>query len=102
ANQPLVRVLRRADLWVKVYVPEPQMGKVRLGQTVYVTTDSYPGRRLEGKIVQINNEAEFTPRNVQTVEERRNQVLGVGVRVDDPQGALKSGRAAEVVVPLSE
>jgi multidrug resistance efflux pump len=102
ANQPLVRVLRRADLWVKVYVPEPEMGRIRLGQTVYVTTDAYPGRRLEGKIMQINSEAEFTPRNVQSAEERRHQVFGVRVRVDDPQGVLKSGMAAEVSVPLSD
>src|SRR5262249_59801661 len=97
-----VGVLRRWDRWVRVYVPEPEMGKIRLGQTVYVTTDSYPGRRLEGKIIQINAEAEFTPRNVQSAEERRHQVFGVRVRVDDPQGVLKSGMAAEVVVPLGE
>ena len=50
---------------------------------------------------QINAEAEFTPRNVQSVDERRHQVFGVRVRVDDPQGIFKSGMAAEVVIPLA-
>ena len=100
-NQPIVRVLRTADLWIKVYVAETDQGKVRKGQEVMATVDSYPGRALKGRIVQINAEAEFTPRNVQSVDERRHQVFGVKVRVDDPQGIFKSGMAAEVVVPLA-
>src|SRR5439155_10612001 len=64
ANQPVVRVLRGGDLWVKTYVPETELGKVRLGQEVQVTMDSYPGRRFSGKVVHVGNESEFTPRNV--------------------------------------
>lgn len=101
ANQPVVRVLRRGDLWVKTYVPETLLGKVRLGQAVKVSMDSYPGRQFDGKVVHINSESEFTPRNVQTVDERRHQLFGVRVRVDDPQGAFKAGMAAEVHVPLA-
>ena len=56
---------------------------------------------MKGRIVQINAEAEFTPRNVQSVDERRHQVFGVKVLVDDPEGIFKSGMAAEVVVPLA-
>jgi multidrug resistance efflux pump len=100
AGQPIIRVLRTADLWVKVYVPETEIGRVPLGQTVEATVDCYSNRRFQGKIIQISSESEFTPRNVQTVDERHHQVFGVKVRVDDPQGIFKSGMAAEVVVPL--
>ena len=99
-NQPVVRVLRVEDLWVKVYVPETQYGLVRLDQSVDVTIDSHPGKIFKGVVVQRSNIAEFTPRNVQSVDERRHQVFGVKIRVDDPQGVLNAGMAAEVAVAL--
>jgi len=99
-NQPILRVLRAEDLWIKVYVPETELGKVRLGQEVAVTIDSYPGRRFTGVVRQIASESEFTPRNVQSAEERRNQVFGVKVYVADPEGIFKSGMAAEAVFPV--
>jgi multidrug resistance efflux pump len=101
-NQPIIRALRRDDLWVKVYVPETQLGKVRLWQSVEVTVDSHPDKRFKGQVTQINSISEFTPRNVQSIDERHNQVFGVRVRVEDPQGVFKSGMAAEVIVPLHE
>ena len=101
-NQPLLRVLRADDLWVRVYVPETQLSRVRLGQEVEVRVDGYPGRRFAGTVVQIAGVSEFTPRNVQSPDERRHQVFGVKVRVADPQGIFKSGMAAEVLVPLAE
>ena len=101
-NQPLVRVLRADDLWVRVYVPETQLSRVRLGQQVEVRVDGYPGRRFDGTVMQIAGVSEFTPRNVQSPDERRHQVFGVKVRVADPQGIFKSGMAAEVTVPLAE
>jgi HlyD family secretion protein len=100
ANQPVVRILRADDLWVKVYVPETDLGKVRLGQTADVNIDSYPGRHFEGKVIQIASISEFTPRNVQSADERRHQVFGIKVRVADPEGIFKSGMAAEVTLPL--
>src|SRR5262249_17772152 len=81
ANQRVVRVLRADDLWVKVYVPETELGKVRLNQNVTLTIDSYPGKRFEGTVMQVASESEFTPRNVQSVDERRHQVFAVKVRV---------------------
>jgi membrane fusion protein YbhG len=101
-NTPIVRVLRAEDLWVKVYVPETDLGKVRLNQIVDVRIDSYPDRRFRGQVRQVASISEFTPRNVQSVDERRHQVFGVRVRVDDPQGVFKSGMAAEVCLPLAE
>ncbi|HXG10788.1 MAG TPA: efflux RND transporter periplasmic adaptor subunit [Gemmataceae bacterium] len=101
-NQPVVRVLRAEDLWIKAYVPETELGKVRLNQAVEVTCDSYPGRRFQGTVVQIASISEFTPRNVQSADERRHQVFGIKVRVADPQGVFKSGMAADVWLPLQE
>jgi multidrug resistance efflux pump len=100
AGAPMVRTLRAADLWVKVYVAETDLGKVRRGQEVTVTVDSYPDKRFTGHITLIQNESEFTPRNIQSIDERHHQVFGVRVRVDDPQGVFKSGMAAEVTIPL--
>jgi multidrug resistance efflux pump len=102
ANQSMLRVLRTADLWVKIYVRETDLGKVRLGQEVEATVDSHPGQRFRGRVVQIGSESEFTPRNVQSLDERHHQVFGVRVRVEDPQGVFKSGMAAEVYLPLQD
>jgi multidrug resistance efflux pump len=100
-NQPVARILRDDDLWVKVFVPETDLGKVRLGKEVEVTVDSYPGRRFPGVIDQIANASEFTPRNVQSIDERRHQVFAIKVRVDNREGVFKSGMAAEVILPLA-
>lgn len=99
-NQPVARVLRAEDLWVKVFVPETELGKVRMNQAVTVTVDSYPNRRFNGSVVQIASISEFTPRNVQSASERRHQMFAVKVRIADPQGVFKSGMAADVRVPL--
>jgi multidrug resistance efflux pump len=99
-NQCILRILRADDLWVKVYVPETELGRVGLGQSVEVTIDSYPGKRFTGTVMQIATESEFTPRNVQSADERRHQVFGIKVRVANPEGIFKSGMAAEVVLPL--
>lgn len=99
-NQPVLRVLRAEDLWVKVYVPETELGKIRLNQEVEVKIDSYPDKRFAGKIQQVASISEFTPRNVQSVDERRYQVFAVKVRVDNTQGVFKAGMAAMVILPL--
>jgi HlyD family secretion protein len=67
-----------------------------------VTVDSHPGKRFKGKVILIQGEGEFTPRNVQSADERKNQVFGVKVRVEDGQGVFKSGMAAEVFLPLKD
>lgn len=99
-NQPILRVLRANDLWVKAYVPEPELGQVRLNQDAEVTIDAYPQKRFQGTVTYIAAESEFTPRNVQSADERRHQVFAIKVRVADPQGIFKSGMAAEVNLPL--
>ncbi|MCI0683346.1 MAG: efflux RND transporter periplasmic adaptor subunit [Gemmataceae bacterium] len=96
ANQPVVRVLRADDLWVKAYVSEVDLGKVSVGQTVELTIDSFPTKRFQGVVAHIVSTSEFTPRNIQSLDERRHQVFAIKVRVDDPQGIFKSGMAADV------
>jgi multidrug resistance efflux pump len=102
AGQPVARVLRADDLWVKVFIPSTELGKLRLGQKVEVAIDSHPGRRFAGEVVHIAASAEFTPRNVQSPDERKHQVFAVKVRVTDADGIFKSGMAADVFVTLSE
>jgi multidrug resistance efflux pump len=99
-NQPILRVLRANDLWVKAYVPEPELGQVRLNQPAEMTVDAYPEKRFQGMVTYIAAESEFTPRNVQSAEERRHQVFAIKVHVPDPQGIFKSGMAAQVSLPL--
>ena len=102
-NQTVARILKLDDLWVKIFVPETELGKLRLGQIVHVTVDAYPGRRFQGTIYYIASQSEFTPRNVQSIDERRHQVFAIRVRVTDSaaEGVLKSGLAATVYVPLA-
>jgi multidrug resistance efflux pump len=85
-------------LWVRVYVPEPWLGRIQLGQTVSVRTDS-SGETSSGVVEQINRQAEFTPRNVQTVDDRVRQVFGVKVRLPSDTGKLRAGMSADVAFP---
>ncbi len=101
-NTPVIRILRDDDLWVKVFVPETELPQIKLGRQVEVTVDSYPGRRIPGTIDQIASVSEFTPRNVQSVDERRHQVFAVKVKVDNRDQVFKSGMAAEVTIPVAE
>jgi hypothetical protein len=67
---------------------------------VAVTVDGYPHKKFPGVVSHVAPISEFTPRNVQSVDERRHQVFGVKVHIPDPQGAFKSGMAAVVILPL--
>jgi len=86
--------------WIKVYVKESDLGRVKLGQKVGISTDSYPGKIYEGSVSYISSEAEFTPKNVQTREERVKLVFGVKVRVKNINGELKPGMPADVKLSL--
>lgn len=81
---------------VVVYVPEADYGRIRLEQAVRVSVDSYPGRIFSGNVVRIADQAEFTPRNVSTVEGRKSTVFAVEVLIPNPDGALKPGMPADV------
>jgi HlyD family secretion protein len=86
--------------WIKVYVKEDKLGLVKLGRTAQVSTDSYPGKKYEGTVTYISSEAEFTPKNVQTKEERVKLVFGLKVSVKNVNNELKPGMPADVRMPL--
>jgi HlyD family secretion protein len=86
--------------WVKVYMNETRLGMVNLGQKAQIFTDTYPGKAYEGRITYIASEAEFTPKNVQTKEERVKLVFGVKVSVENVNNELKPGMPADVKIGL--
>jgi HlyD family secretion protein len=97
AGAPILTVMNPDDRWVKIYVPETRIGAVRIGQPATITTDTYPVKPYRGAVVFIASEAEFTPKTVQTAEERVKLVYAVKVRVtDDPTKDLKPGMPADV------
>ena len=100
--RPAVRLVCPDSLWVEVYVPEDRLGFVHIGDRVAVKVDSFPERTFDGKITRINTEAEFTPRNIQTPEERITQVFAMRVELDNREGLLRAGMAADVYIPLKD
>ncbi len=92
----VITMLEASQLWVKVYVPETDLARLRLGQTAAVRVDSFSGRAFTGHVGQIASQAEFLPRNVQTKSDREHEVFGVKVYVDNAQQVLKSGMSATV------
>jgi membrane fusion protein YbhG len=97
AGSPVLTVLNPDDRWVRIYIPEREIGAVHLGQKAVISTDTYPDRHYAGAVTFIASQAEFTPRNVQTTEERVKLVYAVKVRiVDDPKFELKPGIPADV------
>jgi multidrug resistance efflux pump len=100
---PGVTMLTLGDLdrvTLTVYVPEDSLGYVFIGQQVDVRVDSFSGRSFAGTVVAIAQEAEFTPRNVQTQEERVNMVFAVEVRIPNPDHALKPGMPADAAIAV--
>ena len=98
-NQSIATLLLTNHIWVRVFVPEPWLGHIQLGDTVKVRVDAFPGKDFAGVVEQVAREAEFTPRNVQTVGERVKQVFGVKVKLDNADGQLRAGMAADVCFP---
>jgi HlyD family secretion protein len=97
-NSPVATLVEVNRLWVRVYVPEPELGYVQLGKEVSVTVDTFAKDTFSGQIEQIASRGEFTPRNVQTREERTHQVFAVRVRLDNSAHKLRAGMAADVSI----
>lgn len=95
-NTPVATLLERDQIYVRIYIPETEIGRVRLRQTAEVRVDSFPNQVFNGAVEQINQQAEFLPRNVQTREERVHQLFGVKIRIDDSSGRVRAGMAADV------
>ena len=92
----VLSMLESSQLWVKIYIPETEVGAVKLNQSASVEVDSYPGRKFSGSVQEIASQAEFLPRNVQTRDDREHQVFAVKVRIDNADGVVKSGMSATV------
>lgn len=94
---PVFTLMNPADRWVRIYMPENRIGQVRLGAKASISTDSFPGKTYPGEVVFIASAAEFTPKTVQTTEERVKLVYAVKVRVSGDTGfELKPGMPADV------
>jgi HlyD family secretion protein len=103
AGQPVLTVMNPDDRWVRIYVSENRIGRVSVGQKARITSDSHPDTTFSGRVVQIASEAEFTPRNVQTEEERVKLVYAVKVRIVGDTGlALKPGVPADVALSVQD
>ncbi len=92
----LMVVANLDDLQLKVYVPEDRYGQIALGQTYSVTVDSFPGQSFSGKVSHIADQAEFTPRNVQTTDSRKSTVFAITLDLVSSGGKLKPGMPADV------
>jgi multidrug resistance efflux pump len=94
-NTPIATLLEQEQIYVRIYIPETEIGRVKLGAKAEVRVDSFPKTVFEGVVEQINQQAEFLPRNVQTREERVHQVIGVKIRIN-AGGKVLPGMAADV------
>ena len=95
---PVVTVGEMDRVWLRAYINETDLGRVRLGQTVVVTTDSFPGKAYEGTLSFLSSEAEFTPKTVQTFEERVKMVYRVKIDLENPDQELKLGMPADATI----
>ncbi|MGD8452847.1 MAG: efflux RND transporter periplasmic adaptor subunit [Phycisphaerae bacterium] len=92
---PVIALTDMSDLWVRAYVPENRLD-LKLGQRVSLRVDSFPDRRFAGHLTFISRDAEFTPSNVQTPEERVKQVFRIKVTLDEGRDVLRAGMSADV------
>jgi len=97
----LMTVANLEEVTLRLYIAEDKIGRVKVGQGVEVRVDSYPGEVFEGEVSYISSEAEFTPKNVQTKEERVSMMFAVEVRVANPEHKLKPGMPADAVIKCS-
>ena len=98
SGTPIITLADLAHLWLRVYVPETDLGKVHWGQDVSVRTDTYPGKIYHGRVSFISSQAEFTPKSVQTEKERVTLVYRVKIDLDNPNYELKPGMPADAYI----
>ena len=97
-SAPLITLTDTSDLWINVYIPEKDLPNLKLGQKAEIYIDAYPEKPFHGKITFISNKAEFTPKNLQTSEERVNMVFTVKLKITDGKDQLKPGLPADVKI----
>jgi HlyD family secretion protein len=97
-GSPVFQIVDMGRLYVKVYIPEPEIGKLTLGARAEVFIDAFPHRSFAARVSKIHAQAEFTPKNVETAEERLKLVFGVELTLVNPDGVLKPGMPADCVI----
>ncbi|MBN2443204.1 MAG: efflux RND transporter periplasmic adaptor subunit [Spirochaetales bacterium] len=100
-GRALFSLLETEKLSIMIYITEPEMGKVRLNQKAGIFIDSFPEREFRGSVTYISPEAEFTPKNIQTKEDRVKLVYGVKISIQSPEGILKPGMPADAILYLN-
>jgi membrane fusion protein YbhG len=100
AGTPIVTVGDLENVWLRAYVNETDLGRVKLGQSVRVTTDSYPGKSYQGQVSFISSQAEFTPKSVQTEKVRVKLVYRIKVDIQNSNRELKPGMPADAAILL--
>jgi Multidrug resistance efflux pump len=96
----LVKISNLASVNLIIYVSEVELGKIKLGQKAEITMDTYPNKKYEGKVTFISPEAEFTPKNIQTKDERTKLVFAVKIEIPNKDFDLKPGMPADAKIPL--
>ena len=100
-GSPVVTVADLDHIWLRAYIAETDLGRIHWGQEAAITTDSYPGRQYHGRISFISPDAEFTPRSVQTYQERVTLVYRIKIDIDNPKHELKPGMPADAHIELA-
>ncbi len=100
-GSPVVSLADLDHIWLRAYVAETDLGRIRWGQSAVITTDTYPGRLYHGRISFISPDAEFTPKSVQTFKERVTLVYRIKIDIDNPSHELKPGMPADARIELA-
>lgn len=100
-GKPIIEIYNPDKIEIKVYVSEANIGHIKVGQDVRLFVDSHRDRAFSGKVIRINNEAEFTPKNIQTKEERVNTVFKVKIEAENSEGVIKPGMPVEANIKIN-
>ena len=101
-GRPIVTLIDLSDLYVRVFVAEKDIGLIRLGNPARIAVDAFPGKYFSGRVSEIAQQAEFTPKEVHMKDEREKQVFGVKVKIDNSNGYLKPGMPSDVKIKWRE
>ncbi|WP_029049217.1 HlyD family secretion protein [Cupriavidus sp. amp6] len=102
AGRPLATLVNLSDLYVRVYIPEREVGRIRLGNPARIFADAFRNRAFPGKVIEVAQQAEFTPKDVHMKDEREKLVFGVKVAIENPDGLLKPGMFADVKIKVDQ
>jgi HlyD family secretion protein len=101
AGQTIYTLTLNDPVWIRAYVPQPRLGRIKPGMTVGVSIDSMPGKRYEGTVGFISPDAEFTPKTVQTDQVRDDLVYRIRVIATDPDNVFRQGMPVTVQIPAA-